>query len=70
MKRRLQNMGREELANPVAEALRKAKECEERCCGTCEHYKADNEDGYPLNYCTFNDSSTDEDDYCDNYQQD
>jgi len=69
-KRKLQNMGRMELDNPISEALRQGGIVEEKCCRTCEHYKTDGENGIPLNYCTFNDSSTDEDDCCDNYKQD
>jgi len=70
MKRKLQSFGRQELDSPVSEAIRKLSEVEEKCCGTCEHYKADNEAGLPLNWCNLNNTSTEEEDYCDDYQRD
>jgi len=70
MKNKLDQLGMRPLDSPFSEALRKISEVETKCCGTCEHYKADNEDGYPLNSCVLNNTSTTEEDYCDDYKRD
>ena len=70
--RKFQAFGREELESPVAEAMRKAftftdpKDTSE-CCGTCEFFSEEDEDGNSMNWCSLNDTDTTADGYCDEY---
>ncbi len=67
--RHLQSFGRAELANSVAEALRKLKQPCDKNCGNCEHFQDENNDGYPTNWCYENNTSTTADDYCDEHKK-
>ena len=62
--RGMQAFGREELANPVAEALRvMSQPVVRKECYNCEHYLE--EEGW----CTLNDMSATSDDCCDEYEE-
>ena len=53
---------REELASPVAEAIRKmSKEPETKKCADCEFYWEEK------NWCNLNDTDTTQEDYCDEF---
>ncbi|MFQ5976105.1 MAG: hypothetical protein ACE5J5_07320 [Candidatus Hydrothermarchaeales archaeon] len=70
-KRRMKAFGRSELASPVAEALRRCTEdvVVDKCCLNCEYFKEETGDGYPLNWCDLNNTSTESEDYCDEFQR-
>jgi hypothetical protein len=74
VKRKMQAMGRQELASPVAEALRKleAQEKEPKNCGNCEHYIAERihlDESQDMNWCDLNQQTTNENDYCDEWKK-
>ena len=74
--RRLQAYARKELASPVSEALRKAvdkelylSETKDNICFNCEHYWAEDLNGNPQNWCCFSNTSSADDETCDDFKR-
>jgi hypothetical protein len=66
-KRNFQAMGREELASPVAEAIRKCSSLSfDKTCENCVHFWPKR--GLAKNWCMENDISTEPYDCCDSWK--
>jgi len=70
---RMQRFGMAELASPVAEAMRKMVQQldEGKTCETCRHYIKEQvmyDQSYDMDWCDYNETKTEDDNYCDNWE--